>query len=253
MSRSANSLPAPCTRQFIWPILQAIIFCASLPSPEAEEALKAADANHGVHPSVAGDHYLWSMATQSAAGGRYFFLLSRPRTAELRSGCAICCILPPLNFRSELVLFGATTFIMVLLLVRPIGRLRSAARQLANGELGTRVPEPDGEERLFGGDEIQGLVHDFNHMAEQLEQLVGAQKMLVRDVSHELRSPLARLSVALELAREEAPEVMTEHLQTHRARGWTSESVDRPVASFVLHGIDQCLDPHGIIPPAEPD
>jgi two-component system sensor histidine kinase CpxA len=42
---------------------------------------------------------------------------------------------------------------------------------------------------------------------------VGAQKILLRDVSHELRSPLARLSVALELAREEAPPVMMGHLQ----------------------------------------
>jgi two-component system sensor histidine kinase CpxA len=84
---------------------------------------------------------------------------------------------------------------------------------LASGELSTRVAKPDGEERLFGGDEIQGLVHDFNFMAEQLERLVGAQKLLLRDVSHELRSPLARLSVALELAREEAPPAMMAHLQ----------------------------------------
>jgi two-component system sensor histidine kinase CpxA len=106
-----------------------------------------------------------------------------------------------------------TTFVLVLLLVRPIGRLRVAARRLASGELSTRVAKPDGEERLFGGDEIQGLVHDFNFMAEQLERLVGAQKLLLRDVSHELRSPLARLSVALELAREEAPPAMMAHLQ----------------------------------------
>jgi two-component system sensor histidine kinase CpxA len=112
-----------------------------------------------------------------------------------------------------IVVFGITTFVLVLLLVRPIGRLRIAARALANGELATRVAKPDGEERLFGGDEIQGLVHDFNYMAEQLERLVGAQKILVRDVSHELRSPLARLSVALELAREEAPASMQQYLQ----------------------------------------
>ena len=112
-----------------------------------------------------------------------------------------------------IVVCGLTTFVLVLLLVRPIGKLRVAARDLANGELATRVAEPDGEERLFGGDEIQGLVHDFNYMAERLERLVGAQKILVRDVSHELRSPLARLSVALELAREEAPPSMMVHLQ----------------------------------------
>ena len=112
-----------------------------------------------------------------------------------------------------IVVFGVTTFVLVLLLVRPIGRLRVAARSLANGELATRVREPDREDRLFGGDEIQGLVHDFNHMAERLERLVGAQKILLRDVSHELRSPLARLSVGLELAREEAPPAMMLHLQ----------------------------------------
>ena len=111
------------------------------------------------------------------------------------------------------MVFGVTTFILVLLLVRPIGKLRVAARSLANGELATRVAEPDREERLFGGDEIQGLVHDFNYMAERMERLVGAQKMLLRDVSHELRSPLARLSVGLELAREEAPSAMMGHLQ----------------------------------------
>jgi len=49
-------------------------------------------------------------------------------------------------------------------------------------------------------------------MAERLESLVSAQKLLLRDVSHELRSPLARLSVALELAREDAEPVMEAHL-----------------------------------------
>ena len=55
-------------------------------------------------------------------------------------------------------------------------------------------------------------MHDFNHMAERLESLVDAQKLLFRDVSHELRSPLARLSVALELAREDVGPAKTAHL-----------------------------------------
>ncbi|MRR36290.1 two-component sensor histidine kinase, partial [bacterium] len=54
------------------------------------------------------------------------------------------------------------------------------------------------------GDEITDLVRDFNRMAERIEKLMTAQKRLVRDVSHELRSPLARLNVALGLARREA-------------------------------------------------
>jgi len=63
---------------------------------------------------------------------------------------------------------------------------------------------------------VQALVHDFNHMAERLESLVGAQQLLLRDVSHELRSPLARLNVALELAREDTdPDT---EIETHLGR-----------------------------------
>jgi two-component system sensor histidine kinase CpxA len=50
-------------------------------------------------------------------------------------------------------------------------------------------------------------------MAERLESLVDAQKLLLRDVSHELRSPLARLSVALELAREDSDPAAAPHLE----------------------------------------
>jgi two-component system sensor histidine kinase CpxA len=158
-----------------------------------------------------GDYYLWSTTIHSATGRSYVFLLSRPRIGNkhwLRD--LVHFAFPQLWV--AIVVCGAVTFVLVLLLIRPIGKLRVAARSLANGELATRVPEPDGEERLFGGDEIQGLVRDFNYMAERLERLVGAQKMLLRDVSHELRSPLARLSVALELAREESPPAMMGHL-----------------------------------------
>jgi two-component system, OmpR family, sensor histidine kinase CpxA len=71
---------------------------------------------------------------------------------------------------------------------------------------------PPSRPGIFRGDEFHALVHDFNHMAERLESLVNAQRLLLRDVSHELRSPLARLSVALELSREDADPTMTTHL-----------------------------------------
>jgi two-component system sensor histidine kinase CpxA len=185
--------------------------CQTPDSPAAAGALTAAEKRSGVYSTVAGKNNLWSKTIQSGKG-RYILLLSQPRTRNQHW-------LPDLYHFAfpqlwvAIVVCGATTFVLVLLLIRPIGRLRVAARKLANGELATRVPNPGGEERLFGGDEIQGLVHDFNYMAERLERLVGAQKILLRDVSHELRSPLARLSVALELAREEAPPAMTGHLE----------------------------------------
>ena len=65
----------------------------------------------------------------------------------------------------------------------------------------------------MSGDELHGLVYDFNVMAERLESLVDSHKLLLRDVSHELRSPLARLSVALEWAREEAQPGIEDQLE----------------------------------------
>jgi two-component system sensor histidine kinase CpxA len=103
--------------------------------------------------------------------------------------------------------------VLVLLFTRPVVRLRKAARELASGKLSARVVWPGSQSRIFAGDEIQALIHDFNHMAERLESLVDAQKLLLRDVSHELRSPLARLSVALELAREDSDPAATPHLE----------------------------------------
>lgn len=80
----------------------------------------------------------------------------------------------------------------------PIGRLRDGFRRLAQGELSTRLTPGMGRRR----DEIADLAHDFDAMAERLQQLVASRERLLHDVSHELRSPLARLSLAVGLARQ---------------------------------------------------
>ncbi|MCC5859227.1 MAG: HAMP domain-containing protein [Ectothiorhodospiraceae bacterium] len=84
-------------------------------------------------------------------------------------------------------------------LSRPLRRLSEASRRLARGELTARVPDPGA-----GGDEITELGRDFNAMADRLQGLVESRTQLLSDVSHELRSPLARLQVAVELARRQA-------------------------------------------------
>jgi two-component system sensor histidine kinase CpxA len=55
--------------------------------------------------------------------------------------------------------------------------------------------------RVTRNDEIGDLGHAFNDMAERLETLLTAERRLLQDISHELRSPLARLNIAIELAR----------------------------------------------------
>src|SRR5688572_14710740 len=82
----------------------------------------------------------------------------------------------------------------------PIQKIRRAAQKLANGDLRTRVGDKVGNRR----DEMAALARDFDVMAERIESLITSQQRLSRDVSHELRSPLARMNVALEIAKQKS-------------------------------------------------
>src|SRR5579859_4436549 len=95
---------------------------------------------------------------------------------------------------------GLVCYLLSWSVSKPIVRLRSATRQLTAGDLTARSGAPASKRR----DEIAGLMRDFDAMAERLELLVKAQSRLLNDISHELRSPLARLNVALGLARQRA-------------------------------------------------
>ncbi len=97
---------------------------------------------------------------------------------------------------------GGLSFWLARTLSSPVAPLRRATRRLSSGDLSARVGEKAARRR----DEIGELARDFDSMAERIEALVGSQQRLLRDVSHELRSPLARLVVALELARSRAGE-----------------------------------------------
>jgi two-component system sensor histidine kinase CpxA len=96
--------------------------------------------------------------------------------------------------------------VMSLLLARyvsaPIVRLQKASRALAAGALDTRVGAPSTRRR----DEVGTLARDFDAMAERIQELVTAKETLLRDVSHEFRSPLARIRMALALAERRAGE-----------------------------------------------
>lgn len=93
---------------------------------------------------------------------------------------------------------GLVCYLLSWYLTKPIVRLRTAARQIAAGDLTARAGAPAISRR----DEVAGLMRDFDAMAERLETLLKAQSRLLNDISHELRSPLARLNVALGLARQ---------------------------------------------------
>src|ERR1700733_983770 len=90
-------------------------------------------------------------------------------------------------------------FFLARYLASPVDRLRLATRRMAAGDLNVRVL-PALRRRQ---DDLGLLAADLDSMAERLRQLLEAKQQLLRDVSHELRSPLARLQLALSLARRE--------------------------------------------------
>lgn len=94
------------------------------------------------------------------------------------------------------IVVAATVFsyMLALQLVSPLRKLKSAAQQFGEGDFSARV-------HLKRRDEFGQLALAFNEMAVRIETLLTAERRLLQDVSHELRSPLARLGFAVELAR----------------------------------------------------
>jgi len=92
---------------------------------------------------------------------------------------------------------------LTLYITRPIKSLRTATNRFAEGLLDTRITDKFESRK----DEIAGLAGDFNLMAKKIQRLLMTQQNLVNDVSHELRSPLARLKLTLELISKQPDDI----------------------------------------------
>ena len=99
-----------------------------------------------------------------------------------------------------LLVSAAVSYLLARAISRPIRRFRESAIAIAGGNLDTRVSDRVGNRH----DEIGLLAQDFDRMTGELQRAWLRQTELTQNVSHELRSPLARLRVALELARRGA-------------------------------------------------
>ena len=96
------------------------------------------------------------------------------------------------------ILSAIICFLIAHYLSKPIERLRDATHELARGNLDIRAGDNLGNRR----DEIADLVRDFDSMAGELRTLIQSERNLLSGVSHELRSPIARIRLALTLARD---------------------------------------------------
>ena len=108
----------------------------------------------------------------------------------------------------ELLCCGVVSFGLARYLAQPILRTRTAAMAFAAGDLAARAmaPPPNPVSRLLGSrqDEAADLEREFNHMAARVAAMIAAQQRFMGDVSHEIRSPLARLALIVGLARRGA-------------------------------------------------
>jgi two-component system sensor histidine kinase CpxA len=137
-----------------------------------------------------------ALVLKGSSGQNYIFATELP--AGPRAALGINRLAFVLQWGVALLVSGFICYLLTRYLTAPILRLREAAQQIASGDLSARASATIATRR----DELGDLVRDFDGMADRIEALVARQRQLISDVSHELRSPLARLNVALDLARE---------------------------------------------------
>ena len=164
----------------------------AVPSGAQELGAKALETRD-IEFNFALENTLVARPVVSARGQRYVYIAHIPRPPFQPSLQSL-----GLRLLVILVIGGIFCFWLARYLTQPLLKLRTTTNELAEGNLGARVSTKLAKRR----DEVGQLGRDFNSMAERLESMVKAQQRLLGDISHELRSPLARLGVALGLARQ---------------------------------------------------
>lgn len=168
-------------------------------SPFQDLALRIA---HGQIPEISIPHNIARLALPIAGsdGRTYIFVSELPvgPRAMLQRDVQAIAIRGGLAFSVS----GVICYFLARFLTAPILRLRVVAQKITAGQLSVRA-----EQKLARrGDEMGDLVRDFNRMADTTEQVISRQRQLLYDVSHELRSPLTRINVAIDLLRDRVQE-----------------------------------------------
>lgn len=149
-------------------------------------------------------HLPWRRLTSEyispISGETFLFLYRIPRT-EVAAWHRESLFGPLSALSIALVVLTLFSVLLTLSITRPLNRLRGAVH-----DLGQTAYQQNSLAQLAGRhDEFGVLARDFNRMGERLQGLIGSQRQLLRDVSHELRSPLARLRIAIALSERATP------------------------------------------------
>jgi two-component system sensor histidine kinase CpxA len=236
-TQEATALAAKAGDMVLLATPSGALLCGSLSADNLRPLLVSASRSHNIAAKQYGLFQILALAVESRRGNKYVVALKSmysepPKFSGWIEGSA------------ALSTSVVVTALLSLLLIRPINRLRSAANGIAAGNLNARVRWGRASKDHVPRDAVGRLIHDFNDMADRLQALVDAQKMLLRDVSHELRAPLARLSIGLELARDEATEPIHQHLDRIE---WESARINKLIGELLslsyMQSVQEILHP----------
>jgi signal transduction histidine kinase len=138
--------------------------------------------------------------TSERSGDTYLLIFRIPHP-ELEDWHRQSLMWPLSALGIALIVLTLFSLLVTLSITRPLSRLRSAVHDLGQASYQQHSLAQLANRR----DEFGVLATDFNRMGARLQSLIGSQRQLLRDVSHELRSPLARLRIALALAERAEP------------------------------------------------
>jgi len=160
------------------------------------------DLAAGDEPDGPDKGHRWSIQKTASSSGQGFWFVG-PAFKEERVIRRFWPMMMPRPFRGlmfilSLIVTGLISYGLARNITTPIRKLQSASRQISDGQFATRVDQKVSQRQ----DELGELGRDFDHMADKIELLLSSQQRILRDISHELRSPLARLQIALALARK---------------------------------------------------
>lgn len=184
---------------------------------DSRELIARTRASGGAETDLSADERSIAAAPVVFPDGRQFILVLQWERAGPQGGLFFGSLLANLRLVGILLTAFVVCSLLAMYLTSPIRKLRNATKRLADGELETRVATEMGRRR----DELADLARDFDNMAERIGSLITSQQRMTQDISHELRSPLARMNVALEIAKqkssaETAP--MLERIETESTR-----------------------------------